>query len=57
MGFLFILMLRIMIQNKILLTDCPDDKGLISKITNICYKHQLNIVHNNELILKPNIFL
>lgn len=50
MGFLFILMLRIMIQNKILLTDCPDDKGLISKITNICYKHQLNIVHNNEFV-------
>ncbi|EHK91304.1 formyltetrahydrofolate deformylase [Aggregatibacter actinomycetemcomitans] len=39
-----------MIQNKILLTDCPDDKGLISKITNICYKHQLNIVHNNEFV-------
>lgn len=35
-----------MIENKILLTDCPDDKGLIAKITNICYKHQLNIIHN-----------
>lgn len=39
-----------MIENKILLTDCPDDKGLISKITNICYKHQLNIIHNNEFV-------
>ena len=39
-----------MIENKILLTDCPDDKGLIAKITNICYKHQLNIVHNNEFV-------
>lgn len=39
-----------MIQNKILLTDCPDDKGLIAKITNICYKHQLNILHNNEFV-------
>ena len=39
-----------MVENKILLTDCPDDKGLISKITNICYKHQLNIVHNNEFV-------
>ncbi|MGQ0286129.1 formyltetrahydrofolate deformylase [Pasteurellaceae bacterium 22721_9_1] len=39
-----------MIENKILLTDCPDDKGLIAKITNICYKHQLNIIHNNEFV-------
>lgn len=39
-----------MIENKILLTDCPDDKGLIAKITNICYKHQLNIVHNSEFV-------
>lgn len=39
-----------MVDNKILLTDCPDAKGLISKITNICYKHQLNIVHNNEFV-------
>ena len=28
-------------ERKILLTDCPDAKGLIAKITNICYKHQL----------------
>ena len=39
-----------MVENKILLTDCPDAKGLISKITNICYKHQLNIVHNTEFV-------
>ncbi|MCI5763860.1 formyltetrahydrofolate deformylase [Actinobacillus porcinus] len=39
-----------MLQNKILLTDCPDDKGLIAKVTNICYKHQLNILHNNEFV-------
>ncbi len=39
-----------MIENKILLTDCPDDKGLIAKITNICYKHQLNIIHNNQFV-------
>ena len=31
-------------ERKILLTDCPDAKGLIAKITNICYKHQLNII-------------
>ncbi|GAB6262073.1 formyltetrahydrofolate deformylase [Photobacterium sp. CCB-ST2H9] len=37
-------------EKKILLTDCPDAMGLISKITNICYKHQLNIVHNKEFV-------
>ena len=37
-------------EKKTLLTDCPDAMGLISKITNICYKHQLNIVHNNEFV-------
>ncbi len=37
-------------EKKILLTDCPDSRGLIAKITNICYKHQLNIVHNNEYV-------
>ncbi|MDH2925500.1 formyltetrahydrofolate deformylase [Nicoletella semolina] len=39
-----------MIENKILLTECPDDKGLVAKITNICYKHQLNIIQNNEFV-------
>ncbi|WP_338882411.1 formyltetrahydrofolate deformylase [Xenorhabdus sp. TH1] len=38
------------IQKKILRTICPDSKGLIAKITNICYKHQLNIVQNNEFV-------
>jgi len=37
-------------QKKILLTDCPDAKGLIAKITNICYKHQLNITKNDEFV-------
>ncbi len=37
-------------ERKILLTDCPDAQGLIAKITNICYKHQLNIINNNEYV-------
>ncbi|GLT19791.1 formyltetrahydrofolate deformylase [Vibrio zhanjiangensis] len=37
-------------EKKILLTHCKDAPGLISKITNICYKHQLNIIHNNEFV-------
>lgn len=37
-------------EKKTLLTHCTDAPGLIAKITNICYKHQLNIVHNNEFV-------
>ncbi|MEI8634282.1 formyltetrahydrofolate deformylase [Vibrio sp. PP-XX7] len=37
-------------ERKTLLTHCPDEPGLIAKITNICYKHQLNIIHNNEFV-------
>lgn len=39
-----------MIENKILLTECPDATGLVAKITNICYKHQLNIIKNSEFV-------
>ncbi|KMK51250.1 formyltetrahydrofolate deformylase [[Actinobacillus] muris] len=39
-----------MIEHKILLTECPDATGLVAKITNICYKHQLNIVKNSEFV-------
>lgn len=39
-----------MIENKILLTECSDATGLVAKITNICYKHQLNIVKNSEFV-------
>jgi len=37
-------------EKKILLTNCPDSKGLIAQITNICQKHQLNIIKNNEFV-------
>lgn len=37
-------------EKKVLLTDCPDHKGLIAQITNICQKHQLNIIKNNEFV-------
>ncbi|AWI51726.1 formyltetrahydrofolate deformylase [Actinobacillus minor 202] len=39
-----------MIETKILLTECPDSTGLVAKITNICYKHQLNILKNSEFV-------
>ncbi|MFM2482200.1 formyltetrahydrofolate deformylase [Celerinatantimonas sp. YJH-8] len=37
-------------QHKILLTDCPDEKGLIANITSLCSEHQLNIIKNNEFV-------
>lgn len=37
-------------KKKILLTQCTDATGLISKITNICYKHALNIIQNREFV-------
>jgi formyltetrahydrofolate deformylase len=37
-------------EKKTLLTHCTDEPGLIAKITNICYKHQLNIIHNSEFV-------
>ncbi len=39
------------LQRKVLRTICPDQKGLIARITNICYKHELNIVQNNKLFI------
>lgn len=38
------------LEKKTLLTHCSDERGLIAKITNICFKHQLNIIHNNEFV-------
>lgn len=38
------------VQRKVLRTLCPDAKGLIVQITSICFKHQLNIVQNNEYV-------
>lgn len=37
-------------EKKTLLTHCSDKPGLIAKITNICYKHQLNITYNSEFV-------
>lgn len=38
------------IERKVLLTHCPDEQGLIAKITTICFEHQLNIIQNNEYV-------
>jgi formyltetrahydrofolate deformylase len=39
-------------MNYILTTQCADDVGLIAKITNLCYEHNLNITRNNEFVDK-----
>lgn len=41
-------------QHQILLTDCPDEKGLIARITSLCCEHQLNIIKNNEFVDHPH---
>ena len=37
-------------ERKILITDCADAQGLITKITGVCYRHQLNIIKNSEFV-------
>ncbi len=37
-------------ERKILLTDCSDETGLISRITGACSKYRLNIVKNTEFV-------
>jgi formyltetrahydrofolate deformylase len=36
----------------ILTTQCTDDVGLIAKITNLCFQHNVNITRNNEFVDK-----
>ncbi|SFN46593.1 formyltetrahydrofolate deformylase [Izhakiella capsodis] len=38
------------LQRKVLRTICPDARGLIARITNVCFKHELNIIQNNEFV-------
>ncbi|NBB77687.1 MAG: formyltetrahydrofolate deformylase [Bacteroidetes bacterium] len=37
-------------NERILLIDCPDEKGLIYKISGVLYDHKLNIVSNQEYV-------
>ncbi|MDO6639128.1 formyltetrahydrofolate deformylase [Shewanella sp. 5_MG-2023] len=38
------------LERKILITDCEDAKGLIAKITGVCFAHKLNIIKNTEFV-------
>ena len=37
-------------NSRVLLIDCPDEKGLVSRITGILSRHGLNIVTNWEFV-------
>lgn len=37
-------------ERRILLTDCPDAKGLIASITGACFKHGFNIIKNDQFV-------
>lgn len=37
-------------ERKVLITDCADAPGLITKITGICFAHGLNIIKNSEFV-------
>ncbi len=40
-------------ERKVLITDCADAQGLITKITGVCFKHGLNIIKNSEFVDNP----
>jgi len=37
-------------EQEVLLIDCPDEKGLVHKITGVLYEHDLNIISNREFV-------
>ena len=39
---------------KVLIINCPDQIGLVAKITNICFNKNLNIIKNSEYVDKLN---
>jgi formyltetrahydrofolate deformylase len=45
-----------MIQRHILLMDGPDHKGLIYQVTRILFKHNLNIIRNDEYVSPSGYF-
>ena len=41
-------------KNYILKIDCPDEKGLIYRISDVVFKYQLNIIKNDEFVDREN---
>jgi formyltetrahydrofolate deformylase len=42
--------LGLQMPSHILLINCPDESGLVYKITSVVYKHNLNIISNGEFV-------
>jgi formyltetrahydrofolate deformylase len=38
------------VANHILLIDCPDETGLVYRVTGVLYRHGCNVVSNNEFV-------
>jgi formyltetrahydrofolate deformylase len=38
------------VPTHILLIDCPDDKGLVHKVTGVLYRHEYNVLSNHEFV-------
>lgn len=43
-------------EQRILLTECTDDVGLIAKVTGVCFKYNLNIVHQDQFASQDGRF-
>ena len=41
-------------MKKVLLAECPDEPGLIAKITSLCFEHKLNFIRNDEFVDRDN---
>lgn len=39
-----------MADKQVILIDCPDEKGLVYRVTEVLYQHGLNIVNNQEFV-------
>ncbi|PCJ18516.1 MAG: formyltetrahydrofolate deformylase [Gammaproteobacteria bacterium] len=37
-------------DRKVLITECKDNKGLVAKVTNVCFQSGLNIIKNSEYV-------
>jgi formyltetrahydrofolate deformylase len=49
-GVSFVLLLLLQMNTHILSIHCPDERGLIYKVTNVVFQHNLNIIGNSEFV-------
>ena len=41
-------MKEVIMERRILLTECKDDVGLIAKITNVCFLFHMNVIRQDQ---------